>query len=63
MNKRDFRSAAFGLQNDPLQELFNGTTLNSKMLNILLKSPKFSMVKMHNRLFAEAKTPLWVNLF
>lgn len=63
MNKKHFRGTVFGLQNDPFHELFDGMTFNSKMVNILLKSPRFFMVKTHNTPFVEAKTPIWVNVF
>lgn len=62
MNKKNFRSEAFLLENGPFWELLSATIFHSKMLNILLRLTNYFMVKMYSRPFAEEKTSLWVNL-
>lgn len=62
VNKKNFRSEAFLLENGPFWELLSATIFHSKMLNILLRLTNYFMVKMYSRPFAEEKTSLWVNL-
>lgn len=62
VNKKDFRSGAFALENGPFWGLSNAMIFHSKMLNILLRLLKFLVVKMYSRQFAEEKTSRWVSL-
>lgn len=50
VNKKDFRSGAFALENGPFWGLSNAMIFHSKMLNILLRLLKFLVVKMYSSL-------------